>query len=123
MLLLNVMLRLWWQPKETGTFPLPPNTIAQGLPLQTSWASCHSPANQGLPATGRKLAGCTGTHALIAEVPCFWLFLELTCSPNLLPALASGMVLGADVGEGVCWLPCLGFPPSTVPEPALCRQQ
>lgn len=21
MLLLNVMLRLWWQPKETGTFP------------------------------------------------------------------------------------------------------
>lgn len=26
MLLLNVIARLWWQPKETGTFPLPPNT-------------------------------------------------------------------------------------------------
>lgn len=104
MLLLNVILRLWWQPKETGTFLLPPNTAAQGVPLQTFWASCHSTANQHLPATGRKLAGCTGIQA---KVLCFWLFLELTCSPNLLPALASSLVWGLAWERGLAGFPAL----------------
>lgn len=104
MLLLNVLLRLWWQPKESGTFPLPPNPAAQGLPLQPSQAS-FSPANQCLPGAGRKLPGCTGARVLPAKVPCFWLFLELICSPNLPPALARGLELGAGVGQGACWLP------------------
>ena len=83
-----------------------------------------------------------GTRALVARVPYFWLFLELTFSPNLLPALASGMALGAGVGEGAACLPtlpcpplgigwraaqpalipCPGFPCSSAPEPALLEQ-
>lgn len=92
--------------KGNWHLPFAPKHSTQGVPQQTSQASCHPPAHQCVPATGRELAGCTGARAPAAQVLCFWLFLELTCSPDLLPALASGSVLGAGVGEGACWLPC-----------------
>lgn len=92
MLLLNVM----WQPKETGTFPLPPNTAAQGVPPQTFWASCHCPANR--QKAGR-LHWASCQSAVFLAVRGINLFSKLAPSPG------TCLVLGASMGEGACWLP------------------
>lgn len=117
---MNVTLRLWWQPEETGTFHSPPNTTARtlcqkGLPLWPTWPSRHPPANQRLPlflsfcrlpATSRKLASGMGTRALIAGPPYFWPFPGLTFSPNSLPAPGERRGAGGLLWEGGL-LPCL----------------
>lgn len=143
MLLLNVIARLWWQPKETGTFPLPPNTAPKvclcrhpGHLVTLLHTSVCQPLAESWQAAWDSCSCCWS--AVFLAVPGINLFSRLAPSPG--KRLSAGGwcwrrgLLGfpALLAEGntvISWqtarpalLPCPGSPHSTLPEPVLCRQ-
>lgn len=87
MLLLNVIVRLWWQPKETGTFPLPqtqhPRRASADIPGILS-PSCTPVFASHWQRAGRLHWGscsCCSSAVLLA-VPGINLFSRLAPSPG-----------------------------------------
>lgn len=145
MLLLNVLLRLWWQPKEGDTFPLPHSSprYASAAILGILSLSCKPAFASHWQRDGR-LHWDSCSHcpsAVFVAVPGINLFSKLAPSPGKWLCAGDCLERGGLLVPPPCWaegsshqliswqaahlvlVPYPGFPHSTVPEPALCRQQ